>query len=226
MLTIAFIIMAAGNSSRFGKNKLIQPLWGKPLFSYVLEETEKAAYRLMNASDICREAKKPERIRCRIQVVTRTPAILEAVSGRAARDEALWSMPVNSPESQEGISVTIRNGIGAVGDSFDYYLFLTADQPCLRAASICRLIRETLESGKGLGSMRHQGEPGNPVLFHRGYLPQLLALSGDGGGRKILGTYPQDCWYCELQQGRELMDADTADALSRLENSLANPDKS
>ena len=40
------LFLASGKASRFGSNKLLYPLWGKPLFSWGLEALREAAIDL------------------------------------------------------------------------------------------------------------------------------------------------------------------------------------
>ena len=61
---IAFILLAAGYSRRFGQNKLLYPVNGKPMYSYGLDTLKKAAGLL--------------KVNCQVQVVTQYEQILEA----------------------------------------------------------------------------------------------------------------------------------------------------
>lgn len=203
-LRIDFIVMAAGSSRRFGKNKLLQKIHGRSMFLFILDELEQAV-------------KKLDHFSCRIFVVTQYKEIGQEVKRRqeasVSEKAALWQPAVYSPESVQGVSFTIKNGLRAAGTS-DYYMFLTADQPCMQAGSIVRLVLETWKSGKGIGSMCWEDKPGNPVLFHSSYVPQLMSLEEDAGGRRIVKKNLSDCYYCQVQRKEELLDADTAEALN------------
>lgn len=189
--------MAAGNSRRFGSNKLLHQIQGQPVFSFVLEQVEQAVRDL--------ELEKPE-LSCRVLVVSRYDEILQEAKRRG------WAA-VFSPDSVQGASFTVKNGIRAAGENSDYYMFLAADQPCLKASSIAGLVRDTLAAGKGIGSMCWQDQPGNPVIFHRTYLPCLLALEGDSGGRKVVRKYLSDCYFYQAEQKEELSDVDTLESM-------------
>lgn len=211
-LKIDFIVMAAGSSRRFGSNKLLYPIQGRPVYSYVLEQVELAVEKLSVSPavmDSCKGGicqKVPVGAFCRVFVVSRFGEILREAEIKG------WKA-VNSPESEFGISRTIKNGIAAAGRQSDYYMFLTSDQPCLQASSIVRLVQETQAAGKGIGSMCWQEQPGNPVIFHRRYLPELLSLEGDTGGRKVAKKHPEDCFFCHAGQKEELADADRPEAM-------------
>ena len=50
------------------------------------------------------------------------------------------------------------------------------------------------------------GIPGNPCMFHKSLIPELLQLTGDQGGRKVLKQHT--CRYVEIEDEKELMDID------------------
>ena len=205
MIKIDFIIMAAGNSRRFGSNKLLYRIKGRPMFTYVMDRAEQAIEKVP-VNPIGFDTFLSGQIVFRVFVVSRFDEILRAA------EEKGWNA-VSSPESARGASFTIKNGLRAAGDESDYYMFIASDQPCLQPDSIVKLIRETVETGKGIGSMCWQDQPGNPVMFHRKYLPELLALEGDTGGRKVVKKYPQDCHFCRAGRKEELMDADSPESM-------------
>ena len=122
---------------------------------------------------------------------------------------------VLSPDSEKGISYTIKAGIMAVQEQKktgmqDYYMFAVADQPYLKSQSVIKLIDKVLEN-KGnkrlVFSLRCGAVVGNPCVFHSSLIPQLLSLEGDKGGRSVAKKY--DCVYVNIADERELMDIDT-----------------
>lgn len=198
---IHIIYMAAGNSRRFGSNKLFYELDGKPMYRHLLE-------RLIEIKDRYNKLKSDSPA-IDITVVTRYREILDYCS----------SIPdchaVLSPDSEKGISYTIKAGIMAVQEQKktgmqDYYMFAVADQPYLKSQSVIKLIDRVLENtgGKQLAfSLRCGAAVGNPCVFHSSLIPQLLSLEGDKGGRSVAKKY--DCVYVDIADERELMDIDS-----------------
>ncbi|MDO5410182.1 MAG: nucleotidyltransferase family protein [Lachnospiraceae bacterium] len=215
-MKVEFIVMAAGNSRRFKNNKLLYPLNGQPVFCYILDTLEQAVRKLQMESEPSFSG--------RILVVTQYEEILKETErrrrenrkGLSEADFSFWQPGIFSPESVDGVSFTIKNALRAAGKESDWYVFLTADQPFLRAGSIVRLLKETTESKKGIGSMCFGEQPGNPVVFSRRYLPELLALTGDCGGRRIVKKHPEDCCFCQVEDEMELADADTQESMNTL----------
>ena len=193
--------MAAGNSRRFGSNKLLYELDGKPMYRHLLE-------RLIEIKDRYNKLKSDSPV-IDITVVTRYREILDYCS----------SIPdchaVLSPDSEKGISYTIKAGIMAVQEQKktgmqDYYMFAVADQPYLKSQSVIKLIDRVLENtgGKQLAfSLRCGAAVGNPCVFNSSLIPQLLSLEGDKGGRSVAKKH--DCVYVDVADASELMDIDT-----------------
>ena len=163
-----------------------------------------------------------------ITVVTRYREILDYCS----------SIPdchaVLSPDSEKGISYTIKAGIMAVqeqkkkngvrqkkqekssgvsqnsAETEEYYMFAVADQPYLKSQSVSKLIDKVLENTGNeqlVFSLRCGTAVGNPCVFNSSLIPQLLSLEGDKGGRSVAKKH--DCVYVDIADESELMDIDT-----------------
>ena len=239
---IHIIYMAAGNSRRFGSNKLFYELDGKPMYRHLLDHLIEIKDRYnklkntgtnkpldsdeMDADTVIdtyigtdtslskKPGKKTKNAESNnpvidITVVTRYREILDYCS----------SIPdchtVLSPDSEKGISYTIKAGIMAVQEQKktgmqDYYMFAVADQPYLKSQSVIKLIDKVLENKENkrlVFSLRCGDVVGNPCVFHSSLIPQLLSLEGDKGGRSVAKKY--DCVYVDIADERELMDIDT-----------------
>ena len=212
---IHIIYMAAGNSRRFGSNKLFYELDGKPMYRHLLE-------RLIEIKDRYNKLKNAESNNpvIDITVVTRYREILDYCACIPDCHAVL------SPDSEKGISYTIKAGIMAVqeqkklkkssevthhtAETEGYYMFAVADQPYLKSQSVIKLIDRVLKNtgGKRLAfSLRCGDAVGNPCVFNSSLVPQLLSLEGDKGGRSVAKKY--DCVYVDIADERELTDIDT-----------------
>mgnify|MGYP000510667666 CR=1 FL=1 len=211
---IHIIYMAAGNSRRFGSNKLFYELDGKPMYRHLLE-------RLIEIKDRYNKLKNAESNNpvIDITVVTRYREILDYCACIPDCHAVL------SPDSEKGISYTIKAGIMAVqeqkklkkssevthhtAEKEEYYMFAVADQPYLKSQSVIKLIDKVLENKGNMRlafSLRCGDAVGNPCVFHSSLIPQLLSLEGDKGGRSVAKKY--DCVYVDIADERELMDID------------------
>lgn len=181
----AIILMAAGVGKRFGSNKLLAPYRGRPMWEYAL--------------DVALTAKS----------VRGTPVIL--VSGYQTLLDAPDVIPVRNDCPLLGASHTVRLGVKAAEQlGAEYAIFMVADQPELKAASLLRLI-EAREPEK-IVCLAKDGQAGNPVLFHRAFFPELLALTGDRGGKRVMHRHPDAVSWVEAEDARELKDIDRPEA--------------
>ena len=58
---------------------------------------------------------------------------------------------------------------------------------------------------------------GSPVLFSNGFFPELLTLPEGKGGNVLLKKYPEHVHTVYIADRNELADADTPEALAKLE---------
>ena len=183
---IHLIYMAAGQSRRFGGNKLLS-MWGdRPLYRHGLDTLRRAI---------------ADRADCHLTVVS---CWAEIVSYAAEQGIDC----VDCPDSHLGVSYTIRAGIRACEPlcEGDYLCFCVADQPMLTVDSVTRLLdtakEKPLTAGLWAGDI-----PGNPTLFAASLAEELCALEGDRGGRAVMRRHPERHIGvpCEI---RELEDID------------------
>ena len=163
----ALIFLAAGLSRRFGpENKLLHEVDGSPLYRHTLDKLER-----LQGENTC------------LLVVTNTPEIQRHCEGR----NISWT---SSPEAARGIAHSLRAGLEAAGDP-DAYVCFVADQPKLREETVRRFLETCEASGAGLGCLACGETWGNPVWFAAEYRPELLALTGDTGGKAVLRRHPE-----------------------------------
>lgn len=210
-MNIAVIYLAAGSGRRFGSNKLLCPLNGKPLYLHGLEKLIR----------VCR--RKENRKLC---VVTRYEEILGM----------LKSFPVtavDSPDSEKGIGWSVRAGVewaesaawaeaehperseaGVFGKT-DACAFFVADQPYLSEETMEGFLSQMEQENADLGCVHCDGHMGNPTWFSSVYFSQLKSLDGDVGGRKILKLYPDRVCRYVVENPKELKDIDFQEELAK-----------
>jgi len=52
------------------------------------------------------------------------------------------------------------------------------------------------------------GALGNPAIFSKNYLKELLKLEGDVGGKRVIRRHIEDLYLHEVVDGLELVDID------------------
>lgn len=224
---IHIIYMAAGNSRRFGSNKLLHIWQGKMLYRHTLDML----------SDIVSSRKINEDIDYDITltVVTQYDRIIADLDGRKDINTVFCG------DSRLGASYTIKAGINSLMGRLkkdDWLLFIVADQPYLSKKTILKFIEATSQDKKSedykmllangeknnddyenilseeknskdykVFSARYSGKAGNPCMFSCKLIPELLELSGDSGGRKVAKRH--ECFYIDVEDGKELFDIDS-----------------
>lgn len=197
---IHIIYMAAGNSRRFGSNKLLHIWQGKMLYRHTLDML----------SDIVSSRKINEDIDYDITltVVTQYDRIIADLDGRKDINTVFCG------DSRLGASYTIKAGINSLMGRLkkdDWLLFIVADQPYLSEKTILKFIEAVSQDKKSedykVFSARYRAKAGNPCMFSCKLISELLELSGDSGGRKVAKRH--ECFYIDVEDEKELFDIDS-----------------
>jgi molybdenum cofactor cytidylyltransferase len=155
------IVLAAGQSQRFGaQNKLLWPLHGATIVRRTVEAYVSALGRII---------------------------VVVQPGATSLRDELIGldiDFVVNL-DFAAGMSTSVRVGLSSVGTEFDAALVGVADQPLLTAAVVERVARAVASSYEPIVVPYYAGTPGNPSGYHRSVFPDLMALTGDAGGRQL-----------------------------------------
>ena len=192
---IAIILEAAGNSTRFGGNKLLHIMEdGRPMAACVMDAVCEALETIKGSPSDREISFKKILVTQYDDVATLAPDFDVVMNDR--------------PDL--GISHSMQLGIKAAG-KVDAYMFFVCDQPYLKPASICHLIREYKKGTAGIVSLAWKGEMRNPKIFSSKYKSELMDLSGDTGGRQIISAHKKDLLLVEADSEDEVMDMDSAD---------------
>ena len=180
--------MAAGNARRFGRNKLEESVGGVRI------------------------------IRRALEAVPRGELVRVVVVSQYAEIEALAAeygfLAVHNGDPGAGLSHTVALGLAALADC-DAVLFQVADQPLLRRESVGRLIALWREHPEKIAAVSGGGRRGNPCLFPARFFPELMALTGDCGGRSVILAHEDDLLLLEVPSS-QLIDIDTPEQLEKL----------
>ena len=128
--------------------------------------------------------------------------------------------------SQDPVSGQAKAGQPMIGEK-DYLMFMVADQPHLTLDSVRKLIRSAVirEQAAASGSLAEEcslsetlslccgSTPGNPCMFRADLIPELMTLTGDQGGRKVLKRHA--CQYVDISDEKELADVDEMSQVMR-----------
>lgn len=167
---VAGVLLAAGISRRMGDaNKLLLKLDGVPIIRL-------SALNMLAGG-----------IRDLIIVTGHQQAAVMA---------ALSDLPVkfvHNPAYRDGQSGSVASGISQLVDwGPDGALIALGDMPFLSPDLIAALVRDHAGLADGRDRITfpvHNGQRGNPVMWGAGFFAELVALSGDTGGRALLADH-------------------------------------
>ncbi len=144
------------------------------------------------------------------------------VVGHRAEDikAALGGRPVTyvpAPDYAEGLSASLKAGIAAVPPEARGALVCLGDMPLVTGRMLDRLIAGfDPDEGRAVVVPVHQGKFGNPILWDRQFFPDILALSGDSGARKLLHQHAEGVAEIDMADDAVLRDFDTLESLATL----------
>jgi molybdenum cofactor cytidylyltransferase len=171
-VTAVALVLAAGASSRFGSNKLLAPLDGRPVLQHALDAVAAAGI-----ADVV------------VVLGSDVDALEAAIAWRGERR-------VVNERPEDGISSSIRAGLDAAVEvpGADSALVVLGDQPALRPGVI-RAVLTVAESPGAAAAFfvrpRYAEDPApNPVLVRRTAWALAAGLEGDWGLGQLMANQP------------------------------------
>lgn len=186
--TVHILVLAAGASSRMrGRDKLLQPVKGKPILRVVAE----------------------------VALASGAPVLVTLPPLAEARRAVIAGLPlqiVDVPDAAQGMSRSIVRGLAAIAKPGpeDGVMILPADMPGFSAKALADLIsRFRTEPELIWRGGTVDGQPGHPAILPRDLWPELAAVSGDEGGRSVLKRHADRLRQVPLPGRMAVLDLDT-----------------
>ncbi len=185
--SVGCVVMAAGQGSRFGSNKLLHPLGEKPVLAHVLDQLPREGLdRLLSvvssvgAENLCLERDVP---------------CLRYAGG---------------PQSE-----TIHLGVAQM-EEMDGCMFVMGDQPMCSRSTMEHLLDAFRTHPNHIVRTSWQGVPSSPTIFPRKYFAALAQLTGEQGGMTAVRGLDPDILLVEAENEVEVRDVDTTEDIKRL----------
>lgn len=218
---VAGIILAAGESARFGRTKQLLDWKGKPFVRAVaLTALEAGLSPVIVVTGA--NAEKVESAVKDLNVITVRNEAWK--SGQASSIMAgvsfLTSPPPGLPQIRNQKFLESRNlhvgfGRGARwAEGVGAAIFLLTDQPQITTSVLGALVQRHAEGLFRIVAPMVMDQRANPVLFDSTTFADLLTLEGDVGGRAIFHKYRVE--YLPWHDDRLLLDVDTPEMYQRL----------
>ncbi|NNJ93611.1 MAG: nucleotidyltransferase family protein [Halobacteria archaeon] len=177
------ILLAAGQGTRFGSNKLLHPLAdGTPM-----------------AVACARNLRR---------VLLHCIAVVNDRHSEVARLLAEAGMQViANPRARDGMGTSIACGVAASPNAGGWLIAL-ADMPCI-PVSVIEAVTDRLAQGGDIVAPVCQGQRGHPVGFAAQHALALRSLQADRGARDIIAAHRDTLVLIETQDRGVLHDIDT-----------------
>lgn len=182
---ITGVLLAAGFSSRFGDNKLLHELEGRPLISY-------SAAALQACDHI-------------LAVVQNDKALISILNHVGIEC-------VMNTQAERGMGFSIACAVNASPTSHGWCL-LPADMPHVRPSTTQQLV-DALNDGAELAAPFYRGQRGHPVAFSKRFAADLSALDGNTGARTIVEQNIDRMITIDSDDAGVLVDIDTRDDIA------------
>ena len=192
MRQVAGVVLAAGESTRFGQPKQLLDWRRRPLVAHVAGVALKAGLD---------------------PVVVVLGAHADAV--RSALDDLPVQLVMNW-RWEEGLSSSVQTGLAVLSPTVDGALFIQCDQLLLTPDLLRRIVRRREEMDAPIVHPRFRDRRGTPVFFARSLFPELAAVSGDEGGRSLIQRHQERVATVEVEDPDLLADVDTPEEYARL----------
>ncbi len=195
---VAGVVLAAGSSSRLGRNKLLLEVGG----STVLRRSVAGA------------------VAAGLEPVL---VVLGHELDRALGElRGLDVRPVPNPDHSAGINTSLRAGIRAVPADAPAAVLLLADMPFVTADMI-RAVVERFRSGTApLVVSTYGGVLAPPTLYTRALFPELGAAQGEGCGKRVTRRHRGEADELAWPAGA-LADIDVPGDVDRVRDALGGP---
>jgi molybdenum cofactor cytidylyltransferase len=148
------------------------------------------------------------------------PVIVVTGHERDRVEEALAGRPVISAHADdyaEGLSASLKAGIAALPPDAEGVLICLGDMPLVAGPMLDRLIAAfDPEEGRAIVMPTFRGKQGNPMLWAREFIPEIMTITGDVGARHLVGRHGDRMVEVEMADDAVLRDFDTTDALKGL----------
>ncbi|HWP81720.1 MAG TPA: nucleotidyltransferase family protein [Bacteroidota bacterium] len=159
---IAILILAAGNSSRFGTPKQLLAFNGRSLLRFVTETA----------------------------LSSKADSVTVVVGYEAERMQAelqgLSVTIITNRNWEKGMGSSLFAGIHMIARFADAALIMLADQPLISADTLNAIIDPYRTGGRKIVASEYSGTIGVPALFDKQFFPELTNVTGDSGAKLVL----------------------------------------
>lgn len=190
---IAGIILAAGESSRMGRDKALLPYQGSTFLENILKALATAG-------------------------ISRVAVVLghHAEEIQKALDLTETIIVINS-DYQRGQTSSLQAGLRAIDrHDVESVLLCLVDHPAVRVETVRTLVNTYAASHAPVVIPMHDGRRGHPVLIGRELFEELDAIEPGQGANSVIRKYRERTQFVDVEDEGVLIDVDEPETFERL----------
>lgn len=193
---VAGIVLAAGGSTRMGRNKLLFPLEGETVLRRAVGRATAAGLDPV----VVVLGYEAERVRAELA--------------------GLGCHTVVNPDWERGINYSLRTGIAALPAGARAAVVLLADMPFVTADMLATLVERYRRGDAPLVISDYDGVNAPPMLYDRSLFAELQAMEGEGCGKQVVRRHRSEA-ASVAWSAAALTDLDVPDDYERVKTQLA-----
>jgi molybdenum cofactor cytidylyltransferase len=165
---VAALVLAAGSSTRMGRNKLLLDLGGETLVRRAVRAAAEAG-------------------------VDEVVVVLGHEEARVRAELAgLPCTPVVNPDHAEGAGTSVRTGVRQLGAHADAIVVVLADMPFVTAEMIATLVARYRDTRPPLVASHYGEVQAPPTLYDRTLFDELLQIPGERCAKQVVRRHEQE----------------------------------
>lgn len=190
---ITAIILAAGYSKRFGRNKLLEPIAGKPMIRWTVEATLNSMINevvVVLGFEAERVYEVIKDLKCRVMV---------------------------NPEYDVGMSSSVKCGVRSIMSRSEAAVIIPGDYPFIEVETINNVIEKYRETHAPIIIATYNGRRGHPILIGRELFQEVLEINEENMGLKaVIRKYENEIVYADAKGMGAITDIDSPEDLEKL----------
>jgi molybdenum cofactor cytidylyltransferase len=194
---IYLMVLAAGLSTRFGRNKLVELVDGVPIVARVVRAGQAAG--LKNTVVVTGHERE---------------SVLKALAPLSFEE-------IHNPDYFQGMSTSIRAGVGYLKDKARAIVISPGDMAFTEARLFEVVLAEFARSPNAIVVATYKGRSGHPILFNESTFEDLMKITEEKRGMKeVVQANRENTTYVETSTPRALLDIDYEEDFARAAKEL------
>ncbi len=186
------IILAAGESKRMGRPKLLLPFGERTIIETVVNNA----------------------------VQSEADGVLVVLGSNAEKmAEQIKDFPAKTsvnPDFRQGMLSSIQWGLGSLPEDTSAVLVMLGDQPLIPGSVTNKVIDAYKKTGKGIILPVYNNRRGHPILIDMKYRDEVKQISPDTGLRALVHNHAEDILEVEVDAPGVLRDIDTVEDYNQI----------